>query len=45
MELTPPLVITQEELDAGVEILDRAIGDVEKGRVSDSVVRGYTGMQ
>ncbi len=44
MELTPPLVITQEELDAGVEILDQAIGDVEKGRVPDAAVRGYTGM-
>jgi len=44
MELTPPLVITEEELEAGAEILDRAIGDVEKGRVPDEVVRGYTGM-
>ncbi len=44
MELTPPLVITQEELDAGSEILERAIGDVEKGRIPDSAVRGFTGM-
>jgi len=44
MELTPPLVITQEELDSGAEVLERAIGDVEKGRVPDSAVRGFTGM-
>ena len=44
MELTPPLVISKEELDAGADIIEHAIGDVEKGRVPDSAVRGFTGM-
>jgi 4-aminobutyrate aminotransferase len=44
VELTPPMVITDQELDLGAEILERAIGDVERGRVPDSAVRDYTGM-
>ncbi len=44
IELTPPLVVGEDELEKGTEILLRAIGDVEKGRVPDSVTRGYTGM-
>ena len=43
IEITPPLVITQEELDRGAEILEQAISDVEKGLVPDSAVRDYTG--
>jgi 4-aminobutyrate aminotransferase len=44
IELTPPMVITDEELAAGADILERAIADVEKGLVPDSKVRPYTGM-
>jgi 4-aminobutyrate aminotransferase len=44
IELTPALTITEEELDAGIDILERAIGDVENGLVPDSLVRDYTGM-
>jgi 4-aminobutyrate aminotransferase len=44
IELTPPLVISEEDLEAGADILDRAIGDVEKGKVPDAAVRDYTGM-
>jgi 4-aminobutyrate aminotransferase len=44
VELTPPMVITEEELEAGAEIFERAITDVEKGRVPDSLVHGWTGM-
>ncbi|MDG6926044.1 MAG: aspartate aminotransferase family protein [Nitrososphaerota archaeon] len=44
VELTPPLVISEEDLEAGADILDRAIGEVERGGVSDAVVRDYTGM-
>src|ERR1700733_7072717 len=44
IELTPALTISEEELDAGVEILERALGDVESGLVPDSLVGEYTGI-
>jgi 4-aminobutyrate aminotransferase len=44
IELTPALTITEEELDAGIDILDQAIGDVENGLVPDSLVSDYTGI-
>ena len=43
MELTPPLIITREEIDKGAEILENAISDVEKGLVPDSLVKDYAG--
>lgn len=43
IELTPPLVITDAELDQAIEILDRAIDDVERGAVTDADVAGYSG--
>ena len=43
MELTPPLVITAEEIDRGVDILEKAISDVEKGLVPDSAIKDYAG--
>ena len=43
IELTPPLVITGEEIDRGADILEKAISDVEKGFISDSVVKDYAG--
>ena len=43
MELTPAMVITEEDLEKGIDILDQAIGDVEKGKVSDASVAGYVG--
>jgi 4-aminobutyrate aminotransferase len=43
LELTPPLVITREETERGANILEKAISDVEKGLVPDSLVRDYTG--
>lgn len=43
MEITPPLTITRDQVRTGVEILERAIKDVEKGEVSDAAVRRYTG--
>ena len=41
MEITPPLVMTEAEVDEGVAILDQAIGDVEAGEVSDKVLGDY----
>jgi 4-aminobutyrate aminotransferase len=43
MEITPPLVMTEAEVDEGVAILDQAIGEVEAGEVSDDVLGGYAG--
>lgn len=43
MELTPPLIITREEIEKGATILEKAISDVEKGLVPDSLVKDYTG--
>ncbi len=43
LELTPPLIITQAEMEKGLDILEKAISDVENGLVPDSLVQGYTG--
>ena len=41
LEITPPLTLTAGEVDAGVAMLDQAIGDVEAGRVPDQRVAEY----
>ena len=43
LEITPPLIITRDEIDEGVAILDRAVRDVVEGRVSDADVAAYAG--
>jgi 4-aminobutyrate aminotransferase len=43
MEITPPLVMSEAEVDEGIAILDRAIGEVEAGEVSDEVLGDYAG--
>ena len=43
MEITPPLVMTEAEVDEGVAILDQAIGEVEAGEVSDEILGDYAG--
>ena len=43
IEITPPLIITSEQIDKGIEILDRALSDVKKGLVSDSDIEGFVG--
>lgn len=43
LELTPPLVIEDEEIDRGVEVLAEAIRDVLAGTVSDDDVAAYSG--
>jgi len=42
LRIAPPLVILQEELDRGLEILEEAIGKVERGEVPDEAIRGMT---
>jgi len=43
MEITPPLIITEAEVDEGIAILDQAITEVEEGRIGDEVLGGYAG--
>ena len=35
-EITPPLIITREEIDKGLEIMNDAFTDVETGKITDS---------
>lgn len=43
LEFTPPLTLTEEEADFGVELLDRALTDVEQGKVDPSLARAFAG--
>jgi len=43
MELTPPLNLSKEEADLGIQILSEAIEEVEKGCVSDEDIARYKG--
>jgi 4-aminobutyrate aminotransferase len=43
LELTPPLILTREQASDAISILDRALGDVEQGRVSDDTVKDFAG--
>jgi 4-aminobutyrate aminotransferase len=43
MEITPPLIMTEAEVDEGVGLLDQAIGEVAAGQVSDDILGDYAG--
>lgn len=43
LEITPPLVISQAQVDQAVDVLDQAICDVLDGLVSDADVAPYSG--
>lgn len=43
LELTPPLTLTREEAQAGLELLDRALADVAGGRVDPRLLKAFQG--
>lgn len=43
LEITPPLTLTEEEVDEGIEKLESAMIDVEQGKVSDEELNRFTG--
>ncbi|MBL8127250.1 MAG: aminotransferase class III-fold pyridoxal phosphate-dependent enzyme, partial [Chloroflexia bacterium] len=43
LEITPPLILTEDEVDTGVAILAQAVDDVVNGRVADEVLDGFAG--
>jgi len=43
IEITPPLTITLDQADRGVQIIERSIAEVEAGKVSDAVVSEFVG--
>jgi 4-aminobutyrate aminotransferase len=42
LEFTPPLTITESEVEEGLAIIDQALCDVDKGLVSDADVAPFT---
>ncbi len=43
IEITPPLTITQDDIERGASIIEQSIRDVEAGLVKDSDVSPYSG--
>lgn len=43
LEITPPLIMTEADVDEGVRILDQAIDDAAAGRVEEAAVAAYAG--
>ncbi len=43
LEMTPPLTISDDDIDQALAILDEALGDVAAGRVPDAVLENFAG--
>jgi len=43
LEMTPSLLLSDREIDEAIDVLGRAIGDVEEGRVPDDIAARFAG--
>ena len=43
VELTPPLILSASQAQEAIAILDKAIEDVEQGRVADDLPADFKG--
>ena len=43
LEITPPLMVTEADINEGVAILDQALSEVEAGEVNDEAIAAYAG--
>ena len=43
LEITPPLVLTMDEIDEGVSILDQAFKDYIDGKIDQAKVAEFSG--
>src|SRR5690606_26901186 len=43
IEITPPLIITREEIDQSIAILDQAFTDLKLGKIDMNEVKKYAG--
>ena len=41
LEITPPLTVSEAEIEEGIDIIDRALGDVASGVVADQSVQAF----
>ena len=41
LEITPPLTISEAEIEEGLDIIDRALGDAAEGVVPDEAVQAF----
>jgi 4-aminobutyrate aminotransferase len=43
LEITPPLILTRDQIDEGVALLDQAIADTLAGNVDETAVAAFAG--